>query len=31
VTRDLYRFGHDNHFLVFKNKAEHQVRIPVSW
>ncbi|RLB88410.1 MAG: DEAD/DEAH box helicase [Deltaproteobacteria bacterium] len=31
VTRDLYRFGHENHFLVFKNKAEHQVRVPVSW
>jgi DEAD/DEAH box helicase domain-containing protein len=31
VTRDLYRFGQKNHFLVFKNKAEHQVRVPVFW
>lgn len=31
VTRDLYRFGRDNRFLLFKNKAGHQVRIPVSW
>ncbi len=31
VTRDLYRFGNKNHFLLFKNKAEHQVRIPVQW
>lgn len=31
VTRDLYRYGKDNRFIVFKNKAGHQVRIPVSW
>jgi len=31
VTRDLYRFGNENRFLLFKNKAEHQVRIPVLW
>jgi len=31
VTRDLYRFGNENHFLLFKNKSEHQVRIPVQW
>ncbi len=31
VTRDLYRFGRDNQFLIFKNKAGHQVRIPVDW
>jgi DEAD/DEAH box helicase domain-containing protein len=31
VTRDLYRFGRDNRFLVFRNKAGHQVRVPVSW
>jgi DEAD/DEAH box helicase domain-containing protein len=29
VTRDLYRFGKENHFILFKNKAGHQVRIPV--
>ena len=31
VTRDLYVFGRDNRFLVFKNKAGHQVRVPVAW
>ncbi len=31
VTRDLYRYGLDNRFLVFKNKAGHQVRVPVDW
>ncbi|MCP4717919.1 MAG: DUF1998 domain-containing protein, partial [Desulfobacteraceae bacterium] len=31
VTRDLYRFGNEKHFLLFKNKAGHQVRIPVQW
>ncbi|MFN2356695.1 MAG: ribonuclease H-like domain-containing protein, partial [Desulfotignum sp.] len=31
VTRDLYRFGRENRFLVFKNKAGSQVRVPVSW
>jgi len=31
VTRDLYRFGRDNRFLIFKNKAGHLVRVPVSW
>ena len=31
VTRDLYKFGKENHFLLFKNKADHQVRIPVQW
>ena len=31
VTRDLYRFGRDNRFLIFRNKAGHQVRVPVSW
>ncbi len=29
VTRDLYRFGRENHFLLFKNKAGYQVRVPV--
>ncbi len=31
VTRDLYRFGRDNRFLIFRNKAGHLVRVPVSW
>jgi DEAD/DEAH box helicase domain-containing protein len=31
VTRDLYRFGRDNRFLIFTNKAGHQVRVPVVW
>ncbi|WP_300462356.1 DEAD/DEAH box helicase [Desulfobacula sp.] len=31
VTRDLYRYGKDHQFIVFRNKAGHQVRIPVKW
>ncbi|MBL6996226.1 Zn-binding domain-containing protein, partial [Desulfobacula sp.] len=31
VTRDLYVYGKENQFLVFKNKAGHKVRIPVKW
>lgn len=31
VTLDLFRFGRDNRFLLFQNKAGHHVRIPVSW
>lgn len=31
VTRDLYLFGRKNQFLVFRNKAGHQVRVPVVW
>ncbi|NOX33277.1 MAG: DEAD/DEAH box helicase [Deltaproteobacteria bacterium] len=30
VTRDLYLFGKENLYLVFKNKAGQQVRIPVN-
>ncbi|RLC05167.1 MAG: DEAD/DEAH box helicase [Deltaproteobacteria bacterium] len=29
VTRDLYLYGKENQFLVFKNKAGNQVRVPV--
>ena len=31
VTRDLYLYGLENRFLLFKNKAGQQVRIPVAW
>ena len=31
VTRDLYRYGKDHQFLVFKNKAGNRVRVPVMW
>lgn len=31
ITRDLYRFGRDNGYLLFTNKAGQKVRIPVSW
>ncbi len=31
VTRDLYLYGKEHQFLLFKNKAEHQVRVPVNW
>jgi len=31
VTRDLYRFGLGNKYLLFKNKGGQQVRVPVQW
>ncbi len=31
ITRDLYLFGREHRYLVFKNKAEQTVRVPVSW
>ena len=31
VTRDLYRFGLENRYLLFVNKAGALVRVPVSW
>ncbi len=31
VTHELYTYGRDNGFLLFKNKAGHHVRIPVAW
>ncbi|MFH2091145.1 MAG: DEAD/DEAH box helicase [Pseudomonadota bacterium] len=31
VTKDLYLYGQDHKFLVFKNKAGHKVRLPVDW
>ncbi|MBU0991870.1 MAG: DEAD/DEAH box helicase [Proteobacteria bacterium] len=31
VTRDLYLFGRENRYLLFKNKGGTKVRVPVSW
>lgn len=31
VTRDLYIFGRENGYLLFKNKAGMKVRVPVLW
>ncbi len=31
VTRDLYLFGKQHRFLLFKNKAGQGVRVPVDW
>ncbi len=31
VTRDLYLFGRENAYLVFRNKADKKVRVPVRW
>lgn len=31
ITRDLYLYGRQRRYLVFKNKAGQQVRVPVSW
>jgi len=31
VTRDLYRFGRDNGHLLFRDKQDQLMRIPVDW
>jgi DEAD/DEAH box helicase domain-containing protein len=31
ITRDIYRAGRDNGYLLFTNKAGQKVRIPVAW
>ncbi len=31
ITRDLYRFGRKNGYLLFQNKAKQTVRLPVDW
>lgn len=31
ITRDLYRFGRNNRYLLFQNKAKQIVRLPVNW
>ncbi len=31
VTRDLYLFGRENHYVLFQNKAGQKARLPVAW
>lgn len=31
ITRDLFRFGRENRYLLFQNKAKQTVRLPVNW
>jgi DEAD/DEAH box helicase domain-containing protein len=31
ITKDLYRYGRDNGYLLFKDKENQMVRIPVDW
>ena len=31
LTRDLYLFGRQNGYLIFRNRDQKQVRIPVDW
>lgn len=31
ITRDLYLYGRNHRYLVFRNKAGQTVRVPVSW
>ncbi len=31
ITRDLYLFGRDNGYLLYRNKAQKIVRCPVAW
>jgi DEAD/DEAH box helicase domain-containing protein len=31
ITLDLYRFGRENGYLLFRNKAGRPVRVPSSW
>jgi DEAD/DEAH box helicase domain-containing protein len=31
ITRDLFRFGRENRYVLFRNKAKQTVRLPVDW
>ncbi len=31
ITKDLYLYGREKRYLLFKNKAQKKVRIPVNW
>ena len=31
ITRRLYEFGRENHYLLFTNKAGQKTRVPVHW
>jgi DEAD/DEAH box helicase domain-containing protein len=31
LTRDLYLYGRQNGYLIFRNRDQKQVRIPVNW
>ena len=31
ITKDLYLYGQQNGYLLFKNKAQKKVRVPVNW
>ena len=31
LTRDLYRYGRDKGYLIFEDKSNRKVRIPVDW
>ena len=31
ITRELYRFGRDNGFLIYQDRSGKKVRIPVDW
>ena len=31
ITRDLFRFGREHRYLLFRNKAKQTVRLPVKW
>lgn len=31
ITHDLFRFGRENRYLLFQNKAKQTVRLPVRW
>ncbi len=31
ITRDLYRYGRDNGYLIYKDRNQKKLRIPVDW
>ena len=31
ITRDLYRFGLENGYLLFDNREGKRMRVPVDW
>ena len=31
ITTDLYRFGRDNGYLIYEDKENNKLRIPLDW
>nr|MDJ0815272.1 hypothetical protein [Desulfobacterales bacterium] len=31
ITRELYRYGRNNGYLIYKDRNQNKLRIPVAW